>query len=101
MPPTTRETNSNAAPPANTSPNAVTGGPGLQLAPLRGRDDRGERERDPRADLKDDRERRKDDRESWGGRGGHGLGGSAQSTLGGVNRPDRGRKRLSITSMLD
>lgn len=99
MPPTTRESSSTAAPPANTS--TSTGGPGLQLAPLRARDDRGERERDPRADLKDDRERRKDDREPWGGRGGHGLGGGAPSTLGGVNRPDRGRKRLSIGSILD
>ena len=98
MPPTTRESNATAAPPANTS--TSTGGPGLQLAPLRARDDRGERERDPR-DLKDDRERRKDDRETWGGRDGHVLGGGGPSTLGGVNRPDRGRKRLSITSMLD
>jgi hypothetical protein len=95
----TRESSSAAPPATNTS--AGPGGPGLQLAPLRGPHDRGEHERDPRTDLKDDRERRKDDREAWAGRGGHGLGGGPPSSLGAVSRPDRGLKRLSIGSMLD
>jgi hypothetical protein len=77
-------------------------GPGLQLAPLRAREDRSvERERDTRADIKD---RRKQDRDSWArghdhghghGHGHHGAG-AAPSSLGGVSRD----KRLSIGSIL-
>ena len=96
--PATRENSSTAAAPAANT-NANTGGPSIQLPPLHSRDDRGERERDPRADIKDDRERRKDDREAWGGRG---LGGGAPSSLSlaAPSRADRSRKRLSIGSII-
>jgi hypothetical protein len=90
---TARENGSTTAPAVNTG--TSPGGPGLQLAPLRARDDRGERERDMRTEIKEDRDRRKDERDTWGGRG---LGGPS-SSLGAVNRTDRG-KRLSIGSML-
>jgi hypothetical protein len=97
---TTRETGS-APPPAATNTNSSSGGPGLQLAPLRGPDSsRGDRQPDARPDLKDDRERRKEEREPWSMRG-HGLGGGAPPTgaLGGM-RSDRSRKRLSIGGLL-
>lgn len=102
MPATTRETGSAPPPPAATNTNNSTGGPGLQLAPLRGPDtSRGDRQPDVRPDIKDDRERRKDEGGPWGIRG-HGLGGGAPptGTLGGLNRPDRSRKRLSIGTLL-
>lgn len=89
---TTRENGS--APPPAVNPSASTGGPGIQLAPLRGRDDRGDRQPDARTELKNDRERRKDDREPWNGRG-HGPGGGAP-----VNRPGRG-KMLAISTLVE
>ena len=99
---TTRETGS-APPPAVPNPGSTPGGPGLQLAPLRGPDSsRGDRPPDVRTDLKDDRERRKDEqREPWSMRG-HGLSGGVPpaSALGGMNRSDRSRKRLSIGGLL-
>lgn len=93
--PAARENSSTATPAAN--PSANTGGPSIQLPPLHSRDDRGERERDLRPDIKDDRERRKDDREAWGGRG---LGGAAPSSLAVPSRADRSRKRLSVGSLI-
>jgi hypothetical protein len=98
----TRETPS-APPPAAAPTSTSTGGPGLQLPPLRGPDtSHGDRQPDARTDLKDDRERRKnEEREPWSLRG-HGLGGGAPPTgaLGGMNRSDRSRKRLSIGGLL-
>lgn len=93
---TTRE-NGSAPPPPAANPSGGAGGPGLQLAPLRGRDERGDRQPETRTDLKNDRERRKEDRDPWNGRG-HELGG-APGPLGAVNRPNRG-KRLGITALL-
>ena len=86
------------APATSTSNSSASGnvGPGLQLAPLRSREDRGERERDARPELKDERDRRNDEHEPWG----HAPIRSAPSALGGMGRSDRGRKRLSIGSML-
>jgi len=100
---TTRENGSAPTPPTtttNTSSSSASG-PGLQLAPLRGPDGRADRPSDARADIKDDRERRKDDRdrEPWGGRG-HGLAPTNAPGALGVNRPDRGRKRLDIGTLL-
>lgn len=98
---TTRETGSAPPPPAATNTSSSSGGPGLQLAPLRGPDtSRGDRQPDARPDLKDDRERRKEEREPWSMRG-HGLGGAPPPTgaLGGMGRSDRSRK-LSIGGLL-
>ena len=86
------------------NPNPNSTGPGLQLPPLRNPDSsRGDRQPDSRTDLKDDRERRKDERESWSTRG-HGLGGGGApptNALGGMNRSsDRSRKRVSIGGLL-
>lgn len=94
---TTRETGSVPPPPAAANPNSSSGGPGLQLPPLRGPDSsRVDRQPDARTDLKD--ERRKDEREPWSMRG-HGLGGGAPpSALEGI-RSDRSRKRLSIGTL--
>lgn len=94
MPATARE--AAPSPAANTN---ASSGPGLQLAPLRARDDR---QPEARTELKDDRERRKDDQEPWNR--GHGLSTSSSSTLdsslGGVNRVDHGGKRASIRTLL-
>jgi hypothetical protein len=100
---TARETGSAPPPSAATNPNSSSGGPGgpgLQLPPLRGPDSsRVDRQPDARTDIKDDRERRKDERDPWSMRG-HGLGGGAPpSALEGMNRSDRSRKRLSIGTL--
>ena len=101
---TTRETDSAPPPPAATNTSSSSGGPGLQLAPLRGPDtSRGDRQPDARPDIKDERERRKDEREPWNMRG-HGLGGGAPpptGALGDMGRSDRSRKRLSIGTLLE
>lgn len=97
----TRETPS-APPPAAPNNNSSSAGPGLQLPPLRNPDSsHGDRQPDARADIKDERDRRKEEREPWNLRG-HGLGGGAppSNALGGMNRNDRSRKRLSIGAML-
>ena len=100
MPATTRE--NGPAPPPATNANSSSGGPGLRLAPLQARADHVERPAEARTELKDDRDRRKDDRETWNNGRGHGLnGGGAPSALESVNRNDRTRKRrLSITGLL-
>jgi hypothetical protein len=101
VPAPARETPS-APPPAAPTTSSSQAGPGIQLPPLRGPDSsHGDRQPDARTDLKDDRERRKEEREPWNVRG-HGLGGGAPPTsaLGGMSRSDRSRKALSIGGLL-
>jgi hypothetical protein len=97
VPATARE----SAPSPAANANGSTGGPGLLLAPLRARDDRENRQPEARPELKDDRERRKDE-EPWNGRGhlGGGAPSSLDSSLGAVNRSDIGGKRASIRTLL-
>ena len=100
MPATTRE-NGPVPPPAANATNGASGpgGPGLRLAPLQAREDHRERPAEARTELKGDRDRRKDERETWNGR--HGLNGAGDpSSLAPRNHADRTRKRLDIDTLL-
>ena len=100
---TTHKTGSASPLPVTTNTSSSSGGPGLQLAPLRGPDtSRGDRQPDARPDIKDDRERRKEEREPWSMRR-HGLGGGAPPTdaLGAMNRSDRNRLHVHKLDQVD